>query len=565
MLYALLLFYWDNVDGSSQLAATYFYVYSITMTEGKRPGKNGKSNELPNKQSPPSNEASSPSAWLTLAILGSTLLIIMYSQTMLIPAIPDIIKEFNISYSSASWILTAYLISGAVMTPVGGKLSDIYGRKKIIVVVMIIYIIGTSLGGLSIDITSLIISRAIQGIGISMLPLAFGMIKDQFPRNKLAIGVGIFSSMFAAGSVVGLVAGANIIQNLGWHFTFLLIVPFAFTLWVIIMRFIYDIRFPVNLLKTGSDIDSHQDNNINIKKMHSYDLNSLKSLDIKGALTLSVTIISFLIILSYLGTDNNNDSNEVSITRVIILLVTGSVSLLFFIIIERRSKSPLIDFNLLGNRIILSANILLLISFLSMFMVYQTIPVFVRSPDPVGLDGDAITTANIQLSFTIMSLIFAPISGFIISKLGNIKPTIAGTAITTIGFFLLLALHYTDLLLAISLSIIATGLSLAQVGGLNIVLTLSPRHLIGISIGMTALFNLMGAALGPVIAGTYMQANRIFVTEINEFYPSALAYDQIFFNAALLSLVSIALSYIIKKTISSPDSQLQHNNKHPNL
>jgi hypothetical protein len=82
---------------------------------------------------------------------------------------------------------------------------------------------------------------------------------------------------------------------------------------------------------------------------------------------------------------------------------------------------------------------------------------------------------------------------------------------------------------------------------------------------MTALFNLMGAALGPVIAGTYMQANRIFVTEVNEFYPSALAYDQIFFNAALLSLVSIALSYLIKKTISSSDSQLQHNNKHPNL
>ena len=114
------------MDGSSQLAATYFYVYSITMTEGKRPGKNRKSNEPPNNQSPPSNKASSPSAWLTLAILGSTLLIVMYSQTMLIPAIPDIIKEFNISYSSASWILTSYLISGAVMTPIGGKLSDIY-------------------------------------------------------------------------------------------------------------------------------------------------------------------------------------------------------------------------------------------------------------------------------------------------------------------------------------------------------------------------------------------------------------------------------------------------------
>src|SRR5919106_2373435 len=108
------------------------------MTGGKRLGKNGKSDESPSKHSPTSNKASSSSTWLTLAILGSTLLIIMYSQTMLIPAIPDIIKEFNISYNSASWILTAYLISGAVMTPVTGKLSDIYGRKKIIVVIIII-------------------------------------------------------------------------------------------------------------------------------------------------------------------------------------------------------------------------------------------------------------------------------------------------------------------------------------------------------------------------------------------------------------------------------------------
>src|SRR5215210_1411111 len=72
----------------------------------------------------------SKSAWLTLAILGSALLITMFGETMLLPAIPDIIKDYNISYNTSSWILTAYLISGAVMTPIAGKLSDIYGRKK---------------------------------------------------------------------------------------------------------------------------------------------------------------------------------------------------------------------------------------------------------------------------------------------------------------------------------------------------------------------------------------------------------------------------------------------------
>ena len=131
-------------------------------------------------------------AWISLAILGSALLIAMYGETMLLPAIPDIIKEFNISYNTASWILSAYLIAGAVSTPVAGKLSDVYGRKKMVMIIMIIYIVGISLGGLSTNITFLVVARVIQGIGISMFPIAFGIIRDQFPKEKLAIGVGVF-------------------------------------------------------------------------------------------------------------------------------------------------------------------------------------------------------------------------------------------------------------------------------------------------------------------------------------------------------------------------------------
>src|SRR2546427_10845502 len=180
------------------------------------------------------------SAWITLAILGSTVLITMYGETMLLPAIRDIIKDFGISYTTSSWILTAYLISGAVSTPIVGKLSDIYGRKKMVAIILIIYIIGISAVGLSSNISFLLIARVIQGIGISMFPIAFGIIRDQLPKDKLAIGVGVFSSMFAAGSVVGLAVGGNIIKNFGWHATFLSIVPVAIILWIVLNKFIRD-------------------------------------------------------------------------------------------------------------------------------------------------------------------------------------------------------------------------------------------------------------------------------------------------------------------------------------
>ncbi len=98
-------------------------------------------------------------AWTTLAILGLSLLITMYGETMLLPAIPDIIKEFNITYDTSSWILSSYLIAGAVATPIAGRLSDIYGRKRMVMTIMIIYILGICLGGFSPNITVLVIAR----------------------------------------------------------------------------------------------------------------------------------------------------------------------------------------------------------------------------------------------------------------------------------------------------------------------------------------------------------------------------------------------------------------------
>jgi MFS family permease len=109
-------------------------------------------------------------AWITLAILGFTQIITMYGETMLLPAIPNIIKDFEVSYNMSSWILSAYLISGAVASPIAGKLYDIYGRKKMIIIIMMIYIFGITMGGLSSNIILLVTARVIQGIGISMFP-----------------------------------------------------------------------------------------------------------------------------------------------------------------------------------------------------------------------------------------------------------------------------------------------------------------------------------------------------------------------------------------------------------
>jgi MFS family permease len=489
------------------------------------------------------------SAWITLAILGSTILIAMYGETMLLPAIPDIISDFDISYSTSSWILSAYLISGAVATPIFGKLSDIHGRKKMVMMILMIYIVGIFLGGISLDITFLVIARVIQGIGISMFPIAFGIIRDQLPKDKLAVGVGIFSSMFAAGSVVGLGLGASIIESFGWRATFFSMVPVAIGLWFVIRRFIHDTPIPylsatrASVTKEEETAANYSNNSVEINNKSN---NSAKNLDIKGTITLAITISSFLFILSYSETDSIFRS-----PLIIALLSVGTISLFLFIIIERRSQSPLVNLQLLTNKTIISATILLVITFLTMFTLFQTIPVLVRSPQPLGFEGDATAAASIQLPFMVVFLLFAPSSGFIISKLGNIRPTILGSVISMTGLFSLFLFHSTEFLVSANLATIAAGLSLVQVGGFNIVLETTPRQFSGISLGMTVLFNLVGGSIGPAIAGIYMQTHQAIEKGAAGSFPSPESYNLIFLSLALSSLIPVALAVFIRRRLAA--------------
>src|ERR1051325_121582 len=218
-------------------------------------------------------------AWFTLAILSCTLLTVFFSETMLLPAIPEIIKEFKIPYGTAAWIFSAYLIVAAVMTPVAGRLSDLYGKKKVLLMLLIIYIAGLTAGGFAYNILFLLVTRIIQGFGLAAVPAAFSLLRETFPPAKLAIAVGVFGSAYSAGSVVGLLIGASIIQNFGWHATFFSIVPFAAAVTIMIAKFVRESRQAASGLESAPG-----------KKRD--------SIDMKGALALSATVISFLLALT---------------------------------------------------------------------------------------------------------------------------------------------------------------------------------------------------------------------------------------------------------------------------
>ena len=501
-------------------------------------------------------------AWKMLAILSCIATMVMYAETMLIPAIPDLINDFHVSYSISSWILTSYLIAGAVMTPIAGKLSDIYGRKKILLVIMVIYAIGVSMAGFASDIYFMIFARVIQGIGMSMFPIAFGMIRDQFPREKISIGQGVITSMFASGAVLGLTVGGIIVQDYGWQSTFFTIIPIAIALLLVIWRFIH-------LIDSRDEDQSQKRSRIlegddNASKTSSQGENSTmpkasSQIDIKGAITLAITVASFLLVLTLLETSgsnimaaNGNDnypSNAESSALVLPFLIIGVIAFVFFVIIERKEKYPLVDFKLMLHKSILPANLIIMLVGFSMFMVFQTVPILVRNPEPFGFGEDAISAGKVQLPFAIVLLIFGPTSGFIVSKLGSLKPIIVGTFMTTAGFVGLLMFHSTELSVSANLGILSTGLSLTSVGAMNVIILSTPQQFSGISLGMSSLMRIIGASIGPALAGMYMQTNQTLlnVNGVMNYFPSSVSFNLIFFSAIMASVVSIALAITLRR------------------
>jgi len=279
--------------------------------------------------------------------------------------------------------------------------------------------------------------------------------------------------------------------------------------------------------------------------------NKHNNVDIKGGVFLSITITTFLTGLTFLETGGISNS-----PLVVTSFGISALSLVMFIAVEKKTKFPLIDLRMIKHKIILPSYILLILTGITMFLIYPTIVQLVRTPQPIGFGGDAITAGNVQLPFMITFLIFATISSFIINRFGNINPAIIGGIFVIIGTFSLFSFHSTEIEVSISLILMAVGLSLTNIIGWNILVSSSPKEYTGISVGVGALLFFLGMAIGPALSGIYIQTNQSIIEGINGLFPSEESFNMIFFTAVVLSIASMVnLSILRKKFIQQSNKK----------
>src|SRR5471032_3625094 len=156
----------------------------------------------------------------TLAVLSVAGLAYSVLSSAVVPALPTIQHSLHTTESGVTWLLTGYLLSASVGTAILGRLGDIYGKERLLVWTLVILSAGTLLAAVSQSLLLLIVARVIQGVGGGIFPLAFGIIRDEFPREKVAGSIGLMSAILGVGGGVGIVLSGLIIEHLNYHWLF---------------------------------------------------------------------------------------------------------------------------------------------------------------------------------------------------------------------------------------------------------------------------------------------------------------------------------------------------------
>jgi MFS family permease len=441
--------------------------------------------------------------------------------------------------------MSIYMISGAVMTILIGGFSDIFGAKKMLLLMMIIYTAATIFAGFSQDIYTLLTIRAIQGIAIANTPIALKIIRDQFPKEKFSIGQSIVTSAYSGGMAIGVVLGPIIVASTGWQSIFFMCAP--------ISAFLLFMCWRVLPVDESTKIMEHvppNENHTNSRGKEGADKNGLVkkkgkiSLDIKGIVTMTVSLVSFLVAIT------NSGSLEENPIGFAVPLVIGAIALVLFILVEKRAKSPLVPLKLLLQPPIFAGNIAMLMFGIIQYIIITAIPQLGAAPQGSGLGLDADSVGLLQLPLSLAVLIFGPVFGLLLAKNRklNTKLLVPAMVIMSVSFLLATLFHSTPANTTATLFLFGMGAALLPVTLINIIIALTPRNLTGISSAATSDMRIIGGAIGPVIV-TVILSSILIPIEVDgttSQYPSPTAFNVVFIVGLALAIVATILVMLMR-------------------
>lgn len=443
-------------------------------------------------------------AVLSMAAMSYSLL-----QSLVIPALPSLEHSLHSSADGVAWLLTGYLLSAAVATPILGRVGDMLGKEKVLLVVLAALTLGTLVSALATNLPVMLAGRVIQGAGGAVFPLAFGIVRDEFPKERVVGAIGFLSAILGVGAGLGIVLAGPIIVHLSYHWLYWVPLVLCLISGVATMIFI-----PESPIRTPGRIN------------------------FVGALLMSGWLAAGLIAVSEGPIIGWGDA------RIIGLFVLTAILAALWVRSENRSTVPLVDMKMMRLPEVWTTNLAAFLFGFGMFVMFIVVPQFVETPRRYGYGFSAsVTQSGLDLlPFALAMLVVAPLVGRLSGRFGSRRVLLVACVLSAGSYVELAVWHGHTFNVLISSGLLGMGIAMGFAAMSNLVVAAVPQSQTGVATGMNTNIRNVGAAVGAGIA-TSVVVSAVMANGI----PAEHGYVLAFAISAVAMLVAAGAASLIPR------------------
>jgi EmrB/QacA subfamily drug resistance transporter len=447
----------------------------------------------------------------SLAILGLAALAFALAQTTLIPALGELKHALDTDEAGVAWTLTGYLLAAAIFTPLFGRLGDMFGKRRMLVISLGAFAGGSVVSALGNTLEVVVAGRVLQGVGGGIFPLCFGIIRDEFPREKVGTSIGLISATLGIGGGVGLVAGGLIVDHASYHWIF-----WGGAAMAVIAAVAIELFVPESPVRNPGRVD------------------------IRGAVVLGVGLALPLFAISRANTWGWGSP------EVLGMVAAGLATLVAWVRLERRTPQPLADIATLRKPPVLMTNITTLLVGFGMFGSFILIPQLAESPESTGygLGLTATGAGLLMLPGSLSMLLVGPLSGVLGSRFGNKVPLALGGTATSLGLLLMGFDHGTEGAIIAWNTLASIGIGLAYAAMPNLIVDAVPPAQTGEATGFNAVVRSVGSSLGSQVSAAVLTGSALAATGL----PTDSGYTAAFVVSGVVAGLAAVFALAIPRT-----------------
>ncbi|MFG2473523.1 MFS transporter [Streptomyces fagopyri] len=422
-------------------------------------------------------------------VLAFAGIVVAVMQTLLVPVIKDLPKLLGTAPSNATWVLTSTLLAGAVATPIMGRLGDLFGKRRMLLMSLSVMVVGSLIAGFTSDLLVMIAGRALQGFAMGAIPLGIGLMRDMLPREKLGSAMALMSSSIGVGGGLALPVAALVAQHADWHFLFFLAAGLGVVSIVLTL-----VAVPESPMRAEG------------------------TFDVLGAIGLSAGLVLFLLPITK-GSDWGWSSGT-----TLGLFGASAVVLVLWGVMELRVKAPLVDLRTTVRRSVLFTNLASIMVGVSFYVVSLVLPQLLQLPKATGYGlGQSMVVAGLCVAPLGLTMMFtAPVYARISAKYGPKVTLIIGMLIIGIGYGAGLGLMSAAWQTIVIAVVLGAGIGLAYSSLPALIVGSVPASETGAANGLNTLMRSIGtsvssAVIGMVLANTASDAGGVAVPTMHGF------------------------------------------------